>query len=48
MAPSGEQGDEMATVTDYDLIVLDWLLPDKDGIAVCRELAGAGPGRRRS
>ncbi len=38
VAYAGESGDEMASGTDYDVIVLDWLLPDKDGIAVCRAL----------
>jgi two-component system, OmpR family, response regulator len=26
----------------YDLIVLDWMLPEKDGLSVCRELRGRG------
>jgi DNA-binding response OmpR family regulator len=39
---SAEEGDEAATVTDYDLIVLDWLLPGKDGLAVCRDLRSRG------
>jgi DNA-binding response OmpR family regulator len=26
----------------YDLLVLDWMLPDLDGLAVCRELRRAG------
>jgi DNA-binding response OmpR family regulator len=26
----------------YDLIVLDWMVPDTDGLAVCRELRRAG------
>jgi len=39
---SGEEGDAAATVTDYDVIVLDWLLPGKDGIAVCRDLRARG------
>ncbi len=42
VAYAGESGDEMASVTDYDVIVLDWLLPDKDGIAVCRALRARG------
>jgi OmpR-family two-component system manganese-sensing response regulator len=40
-AYTGEAADEMATVNTYDLIMLDWLLPDKNGIAVCRDLRGA-------
>ena len=41
-AYSGESGDEMASVNTYDAIVLDWLLPDRDGIAVCRDLRSGG------
>ena len=42
IAHSGESGDEMASVNSYDAVVLDWLLPDRDGIAVCRGLRKAG------
>jgi len=42
VAHSGEAGDEMANVNTYDAIVLDWLLPDRDGIAVCRSLREGG------
>jgi DNA-binding response OmpR family regulator len=38
LAHSAEAGDELASVNDYDVIILDWLLPDGDGIEVCREL----------
>src|SRR5437879_1591501 len=38
VASTGEDGEEQATVNEYDVIVLDWLLPGKDGIAVCRAL----------
>ena len=38
VAETGEAGEEQATVNEYDVIVLDWLLPGKDGIAVCRAL----------
>jgi DNA-binding response OmpR family regulator len=38
VAETGEVGEEQATVNEYDVIVLDWLLPGKDGIAVCRTL----------
>src|SRR3989441_2142221 len=40
LAPTGEDGEEQATVNEYDVIVLDWLLPGKDGLAVCRALRG--------
>jgi DNA-binding response OmpR family regulator len=42
LAGSAEDGDELAFVTDYDLIVLDWLLPGKDGLTLCRELRRRG------
>jgi DNA-binding response OmpR family regulator len=42
VAPTGEDGEERATVNEYDLIVLDWLLPGKDGLAVCRALRVSG------
>jgi len=32
----------MAGVNAYDVIVLDWLLPDKEGIDVCRDLRSRG------
>ena len=38
VAPTGETGEEQAFVNEYDVIVLDWLLPGKDGIAVCQAL----------
>jgi DNA-binding response OmpR family regulator len=42
LAPTGEEGEEQAAVNEYDVIVLDWLLPGKDGIAVCRALRARG------
>ena len=38
VAPTGEAGEEQAFVNEYDVIVLDWLLPGKDGLAVCQSL----------
>jgi DNA-binding response OmpR family regulator len=38
VAFNGEEGDEQAAVNEYDVILLDWLLPGKDGIAICRAL----------
>jgi len=37
-AYDGEEGQYMAEKVPYDLIILDIMLPKKDGIAVCREL----------
>jgi two-component system copper resistance phosphate regulon response regulator CusR len=41
-AADGEEGLYLASVNEYDLIVLDVMLPKKDGYAVCRELRAAG------
>ena len=38
LAATGEDGEEQAALNEYEVIVLDWLLPGKDGIAVCRAL----------
>lgn len=38
----GETGLYQASVNDYDLIILDLMLPLKDGFEVCRELRAAG------
>jgi DNA-binding response OmpR family regulator len=38
VAATGEAGEEQAFVNEYDVIVLDWLLPGKDGLAVCQAL----------
>ncbi len=42
VALSGESGDEMASVNTYDAIVLDWMLPDRDGVTVCQSLRESG------
>src|SRR6185369_5226600 len=42
MAPDGEAGLYQTSINDYDLIVLDVLLPYRDGYDVCRELRARG------
>jgi len=42
IAYSAEEGDEMTATTDYAAIVLDWLLPGRDGIAFCHDLRARG------
>src|SRR5262245_16915815 len=37
-AYDGVEGEEMALLTSYDAIILDVMLPRKDGLAVCRDL----------
>ncbi|HSB72345.1 MAG TPA: response regulator transcription factor [Candidatus Methylomirabilis sp.] len=41
-ALSGDEGEYLAAINEYDLIVLDWLLPGKEGIQVCRDLRTRG------
>ncbi len=42
LASDGEAASYQAAINDYDLIILDVMLPRKDGFAVCRELREAG------
>jgi two-component system, OmpR family, phosphate regulon response regulator OmpR len=38
----GEDGLEIGKLYDYDIIILDLMLPDIDGLEVCRKLRGGG------
>lgn len=38
VAYDGEEGQALAEMTPYDAIILDIMLPKKDGLEVCREL----------
>jgi DNA-binding response OmpR family regulator len=38
LAYDGEDGEYLGEVNPYDVIILDIMLPNKDGIQVCREL----------
>ena len=42
IAPDGSNGLYQASINDYDVIVLDVLLPHRDGYEVCRELRQRG------
>jgi DNA-binding response OmpR family regulator len=37
-AADGEEGQELAELTPYDAIILDIMLPKRDGLEVCRNL----------
>lgn len=41
-ANNGREGLEKALTGEYSVIILDIMMPEKDGIEVCRELRGAG------
>ena len=42
VATNGEDAIELATVNDYDAMVLDVMLPGRDGLSVVRELRALG------
>jgi len=42
IAPNGEDALYRAAITEYDVIVLDVMLPGSDGFEVCRELRRGG------
>jgi len=42
ISSDGEQALYQAAVNQYDIVILDVMLPMKDGHTVCRELRGAG------
>jgi DNA-binding response OmpR family regulator len=41
-APDGAEADFKVSVNPYDLIVLDIMLPGKNGLAICRDLRASG------
>lgn len=42
LAYDGADGLDLALSGTYDCVVLDWMLPEMDGIAVCREMRAEG------
>ena len=38
VAGDGDTGERMANSSSYDLIILDIMLPKKDGLAICKSL----------
>jgi DNA-binding response OmpR family regulator len=42
VAKNGEDGSYMARVNEYDLIILDYMLPKKNGKEICLEVRAAG------
>lgn len=42
LAYDGEEGEYLTEVNPYDLIILDIMLPSKDGIEICHELRAKG------
>ena len=42
VSADGEMALYQASINDYDLVILDVMLPRKDGFQVCREMRAAG------
>jgi len=42
LAHEGNAGLQLALTNHYDVIVLDWMLPNIDGITMCKKLRDAG------
>lgn len=42
VAPDGVKGLELALVYDYDLLLLDWMLPGMSGLEICRRYRKEG------
>ena len=42
IATNGEMGWEFVLLFDFDLVVLDWMLPDIDGVELCQQIRAEG------
>jgi len=42
IATNGEDGEYLASMNNYDVIILDWMLPNKDGIEVLKDIRKKG------
>ncbi|MBU3758613.1 MAG: response regulator transcription factor [Candidatus Omnitrophica bacterium] len=42
IAEDGERGWDYASVNEYDVIILDWMLPKIDGLTLCTKIREAG------
>ncbi len=38
VADNGKDGSELAQKNNYDLLILDWMLPEKSGLEICQEV----------
>jgi DNA-binding response OmpR family regulator len=47
-AATGDEGSRLAVTRPFDCVVLDWMLPGRDGLQVLADLRRAGGGSRRS
>ena len=42
VAHDGSEGSRLATENKYDLLILDWMLPQKTGLEICQQLRSHG------
>ena len=42
IASTGEQGEYQLQVNNYDFIIIDWALPDTNGLALCEKIRKSG------
>lgn len=42
VAYDGLQGEDLILSSPYDLLILDWMLPKQDGLALCRKVRAQG------
>ena len=42
LASSGDRGSQLAQQGSYDLLILDWMLPQQSGLEICQQLRSRG------
>jgi len=42
VAYDGDRGSQLATQHSYDLLILDWMLPQRSGLEICRQVRSQG------
>ncbi|MBE9033079.1 response regulator transcription factor [filamentous cyanobacterium LEGE 11480] len=42
VAYDGDRGEAMAQAGEYDLLILDWMMPGKSGLEICQDLRAQG------
>ncbi|MBE9010393.1 response regulator transcription factor [Pseudanabaenaceae cyanobacterium LEGE 13415] len=42
VAQEGDRGFQLASTSQYDLLILDWMLPGKSGLEICQSLRSRG------
>ncbi|TAE57081.1 MAG: DNA-binding response regulator [Nostocales cyanobacterium] len=42
MAYNGNDGSKLAQENNYDLLILDWMLPEKTGLEICQQIRSQG------